>query len=234
MDAASTDSTSAVARQFPTVTKIVSEPDNGIYDGMNKALAYATGDIVGILNADDFYFNSDTLGLLVDVMSNTSVDACFGGVVYVDADRPTRVFRVWRAHDYKATRFRHGWMPAHPAFFVRRSCYETLGGFREDLGSAGDYELMLRFLLCGNLNAVAVPDLWVAMRSGGASNASFSARLKANKMDRAAWRINGLHPWPWMRIAKPVRKLPQFFASSGSELNYSVKGFWHEYAETCN
>jgi glycosyltransferase len=102
-------------------------------------------------------------------------------------------------------------MPPHPTFFVRRSVYEKYGVFNLTLGSAADYELMLRFLLRHRIKAAYVPEVLVKMRTGGVSNASLAARLRANRMDRKAWETNGLKPYPWTLLCKPLRKLPQWW-----------------------
>jgi len=102
-------------------------------------------------------------------------------------------------------------MPPHPAFFARREAYARLGGYRLDLGTAADYELMLRFLLKGGLRVAYVPEVLVCMRVGGASNRSLRARWRAHRMDRRAWKVNGLKPRPWTLLLKPLRKLPQWW-----------------------
>ncbi len=102
-------------------------------------------------------------------------------------------------------------MPPHPTFFVRRSVYEKYGAFNIALGSAADYELMLRFLVKHRISAAYIPEVLVKMRVGGVSNASLKNRLTANRMDRRAWEVNGLKPYPWTLLMKPLRKLPQYF-----------------------
>ena len=105
-----------------------------------------------------------------------------------------------------------GWMPPHPTFFVRKEIYERYGLFRLDLGSAADYELMLRLLFKHQIRAIYIPQVLVKMRVGGVSNASMENRLKANQMDRRAWEVNGLKPRPWTLLLKPMRKIPQLFS----------------------
>jgi glycosyltransferase len=121
------------------------------------------------------------------------------------------VVRYWRAGEFNPARFRHGWMPPHPTFFLRRELYERFGGYRTDLGTAADYELMLRMLLRHGVPTVYIPKVLVHMRVGGASNRSLAARLAANRMDRAAWRVNDLRPLPWTTLAKPLRKVGQWW-----------------------
>ncbi|HYW91994.1 MAG TPA: glycosyltransferase family 2 protein [Gammaproteobacteria bacterium] len=218
VDAASGDATCAIAREYPeTVRRIVSEPDRGIFDGMNKGIALASGDVTGILNADDFYSQPDALGRVVDAIAG-GTDACYGNVAYVDPDNPFRCRRLWRERPFRRTRFRYGWMPPHPSVFVRAGAYRRYGAFRLDMGTAADYELMLRLFYKRRLRVTYVPQLWIAMRQGGASNASVRGRLRANRMDRRAWRVNHVTPVPGLRLMKPLRKVPQFLAGGKDEL----------------
>jgi glycosyltransferase len=192
------------------VAKVISEPDAGIYDGMNKGIAMSSGDIVGMLNADDVYAGPDILEKVTDAFRNTAVDACYGDLVYTDPRDLNRVVRYWKSSPYDISRFYWGWMPPHPTFFVRRRVYQQYGLFNLSMGSAADYEIMLRFLLRYRLAAVYLPMVMVRMRTGGVSNRSLKNRLRANRSDRAAWRVNSLSPYPWTTVLKPLRKIGQF------------------------
>jgi glycosyltransferase len=128
----------------------------------------------------------------------------------VDSANTEKVVRVWRSGGFAPGKFYWGWMPPHPTFFVRRSVYQRLGGFNLDLGSAADYELMLRFLVRHRLKTAYIPEVLVKMRTGGISNRSLLNRLKANRMDRRAWEVNGLRPYPWTLPLKPLRKIGQW------------------------
>ncbi len=227
VDGLSTDGSVELARAYPaTVRQLVSEPDRGIYDGMNKGLALATGEVAGFLNADDFFFRPDALGQVVDVFSGDT-DTCYGQVLGVDPGRPERIRRVWPAVPYRRSRFRFGWMPPHPTFFARLEAYRRFGFLRLDLGSAADYELMLRFLYRHRLSSRCVPDLWIAMRLGGVSNATFGNRLRSNSFDRKAWKVNGLDPFPGFRILKPARKVPQFWRRPSRLVERDLVSFLH-------
>ncbi len=211
IDGASTDDTLRVVENHrDSLAKVVSESDEGIYDAMNKGIALASGEVVGILNADDFYPRSDVLTQVRACFDDPSVDACYGDLRYVDFTDTDRMVRFWRSGDFRVERFYWGWMPPHPTFFVRRSVYERFGGFDTELGSAADYEIMLRFLLRHRIQAVYLPEVLVHMRTGGVSNASLGNRLRANRMDRRAWAVNGLRPYPWTLTMKPLRKLGQW------------------------
>jgi glycosyltransferase len=209
VDGGSIDATLDIVRSYPHVSKIVSEPDRGIYDAMNKGIGLATNDIIGILNSDDFYVDNYVLERVAQVFADPSIDSCYSDLQYVTSDTK-RIIRHWRAGHYKAHSFFCGWMPPHPTFFVRSSVYERFGLFNLGLGSAADYELMLRFLVKYKVTTAYIPLVLVKMRSGGTSNSSFSNRLKAHRMDRKAWFSNDLAPYPWTIILKPLRKISQY------------------------
>jgi glycosyltransferase len=210
IDGLSRDNTIEIVRQYPHVQKVFSEKDKGIFDGMNKGVSQATGEVVGILNSDDLYNNTQVIEWVMDRFADPSVDVVYGDLLYVDAKDLNKVVRYWKAGNYSASSFYRGWMPPHPTFFVRRRFYEQFGDFHLKLRSAADYELMLRFLLRHRLRPSYIPKVLVRMRMGGNSNASFKGRLKANAEDREAWAMNSLKPHPWTLWLKPLRKLPQF------------------------
>lgn len=214
VDGASTDETLEVVRRFSPQTRILSESDNGIYDAMNKGIQFATGDIVGILNSDDFYASPHVLEKVAAVFNNKNTDSCYADLVYVDSKDKNRVVRYWKAGSFDYQKFYWGWMPPHPTFFVRKSVYKKHGMFNLNIGSAADYELMLRFLLRHRVPTVYIPEVFVHMRTGGISNKSLAARLAANKMDRKAWTVNSITPYPWTFLWKPLRKIPQWFSAT--------------------
>jgi glycosyltransferase len=211
IDGGSSDNTpDIVAKHRSRIVRFVSEPDKGIFDAMNKGVRMATGDIVGTLNADDVYAGQDVLGRVEKAFEDASVEACYGDLLYVYQDNLTKIFRHWRSGNYNFRSFYWGWMPPHPTFFVRRGVYGRYGLYNLDLGTAADYELMLRFLLKHRVKAAYIPEILVRMRSGGVSNSSVSTRLRANEMDYKAWTVNGLKPYPFTLILKPLRKIGQF------------------------
>lgn len=210
VDGLSRDHTMDIVRTYPHVGQLISEKDKGIFDGMNKGIALATGEVVGILNSDDVYSTPAVIEKVMQQFADPSVDAVYGDLLYVDASDLNKVVRYWRAGGYSPSAFYWGWMPPHPTFFVRRRYYEQYGAFHLQLRSAADYELMLRFLLRHHLRPAYIPEVLVKMRMGGNSNASIKGRLKANAEDRAAWNMNELKPYPWTLWLKPIRKLPQF------------------------
>ncbi len=210
MDGGSTDGTLEIIRaEFPEVN-IVQEKDEGFYDAINQGISRAKGDIICILNSDDFYPHASVLENVVHCFQSAQVDAVYGDLLYVAANNTNQVVRTWISGNYQRSSFLYGWMPPHPSFFVHRSCYERWGGFRLELGSAADYELMLRFLFKHEANVVYLPEVCVHMRTGGMSNSSWKNRLLANQNDRKAWKVNDLQPYWFTLYLKPLRKLKQF------------------------
>ena len=212
IDGASTDNTLEIVRRHQSRkhnVRVVSEPDNGIYDAMNKGLRLARGEIIGILNADDFYATNNALSRVSEAFAAAQIDSCYGDLVYVDRDDHDNITRYWKSSEFHRSAFYHGWMPPHPTFFVRRRIYEKYGLFNPKLGTAADYELMLRFLFKHGITTCYIPEVLIKMRTGGVSNTSLKNRIRANKMDREAWRVNQLRPKPWTLLAKPIRKITQ-------------------------
>jgi glycosyltransferase len=210
VDGASGDGTLEVVGRFPHVSQVVSEKDKGIYDAMNKGVGLATGEVVGILNSDDFYTHRDVLEKVMKSFRYQEVDALYGDLDYVDHHKTDKIVRQWKAGAYSPEQFRAGWMPPHPAFFVRKSVYDKLGLYRLDMGSSADYEFMLRVLYKYQVPCTYLPETLVHMRTGGQSNASLRHRWKANQMDARAWQVNGLQPHWYTRWMKPLRKISQW------------------------
>lgn len=210
IDGMSKDDTIEIVNRFPHVSRKVSEKDRGIYDAMNKGILLASGDIIGILNSDDFYASQDVISKVVRAFNQTDCDAVYGDLVYVDKEHTDKVTRYWRSGSYKPGSFMWGWMPPHPTLFVRKVVYERFGLFDLELKTAADYELMLRFIHKHGIKLHYIPEVLVRMRSGGASNASFQRRLDANRADQKAWKKNGLRPYWFTVLLKPVRKIGQF------------------------
>jgi glycosyltransferase len=210
IDGGSKDNTLELVSGYPHVARIVSEKDRGIYDAMNKGIRLATGDVIGILNSDDVYTNPFVLSSVARVFEDPAVMTVYADLQYVQADNLDQVIRTWRSGQFKRRNFYYGWMPPHPTFFVRKEVYEKGGLFNLDLRSAADYELMLRILLKMEMPACYLPQVIVRMRAGGMSNANLGNRLRANKEDRLAWKLNDLKPYFFTLYLKPLRKIHQF------------------------
>ncbi len=212
VDGKSTDTTLQIIDKYkPEITKIISEKDDGIYYAINKGIGIATGDIIAVLHADDFYSNPQVISKVVKKIEEENADTIYGDLQYVDREDTSFVKRNWKSGEYKDGLFLKGWMPPHPTFFVRKTCYEKYGKFNTILRSAADYELMLRFLHKYKCSTSYIPEVLVKMRIGGKSNVSLLNRIKANREDKKAWFMNGLKPGIFTLFLKPLSKLRQFF-----------------------
>lgn len=178
--------------------------DKGLYDAMNKGIARATGDVVGILNSDDFYADSEVLGKIADGCSD--VDAVYGDLDFVDATDTTKVVRQWRGSQHTPGAFLKGWHPAHPTFYARRRCYDKLGGFDISFDVSADFELMLRFIEAGRLSSRYVPYTFVKMRMGGESTGSIEKIIQGNKNVLRAFRKNGFNVPPFYLVRRLAPK----------------------------
>jgi glycosyltransferase involved in cell wall biosynthesis len=211
IDGKSTDQTPEIVKSYGTkIAVFLSEKDAGIYDAMNKGITKATGDIIGILNADDFYRDSSIIEKIVSELKKTNADAIYGDLIYVDTENIQQVTRYWKSGDFDRNKFLYGWMPPHPTFFLRAASYKKWGNYRLDLGSAADYELMLRMLFKHGLTTAYLPQIITVMRTGGVSNKTVGNRWKANQNDRIAWALNDIKPYWFTLWLKPLRKVLQF------------------------
>ena len=187
IDGGSTDRTlAAVATVGAHVAKIISEPDNGIYDAMNKGIALATGDIVGFINADDFYPSPDVLSTVASAFESSGADCCYGDLCYVQQEDVSTIVRFWRSSPFASGKFSRGWCPPHPTFFVRREVYARLGGFDLSFNIAADFELMMRYLEGAHISSRYIPKVLVKMRLGGTTNRNLINIFKQNVEIRRA------------------------------------------------
>ena len=211
VDGASTDRTLEIIRAWRGhPVRLISEPDKGIYDAMNKGLALASGEVVGFLNSDDFYADSLVLEKIANTFHDETVQASYADLVYVTQDN-SRVVRYWKSKPFTKGDFAKGWCPAHPTFYVRKSVIEHLGLFDQTYKLAADMEFMMRYLERGQVRAAYIPHVLVRMRLGGATNLSWKNIAQQNKEIFAALRKNGV-PFSrmWFAANKVVSRLNQF------------------------
>jgi len=219
VDGASTDETMAVVDACRDgLAAVLSEPDRGVYDAMNKGIALADGEVVGFLNSDDVYADSGVLDDVAAAFMRPQVAACYGDLVYVDEHDTRRIVRYWKSRPYARGLCATGWMPAHPTFFVRRSVLERFGGFDLQYRLQADFELSLRLLEVHHIEALYIPRVMVRMRRGGMSNNSVVNVLNGNLEAYRACRNNGIAVSPLFVLRKIFSRLPQFFARPPVEL----------------
>ncbi len=220
IDGASTDGTLVIIEKYKDhISKWISEKDGGMYDAINKGMQMASGDIIGTLNSDDVLAAPNVISTIVDSFNDQSIDAVYGDLVYVDPINTDKVIRVWRGLPFKRSRYKYGWMPAHPTFYFRKALLPKYGYYETHYFTASDYEFMARYLFYFRVNASYIPKLIVKMRTGGMSNKTIYQRLRANRRDFLAMKRNRI-PFPFIvSMLKPLIKLHQF-NRRGSNRNY--------------
>jgi glycosyltransferase involved in cell wall biosynthesis len=182
VDGNSKDKTIDIVKSYgDKISKFISEPDKGIYDAMNKGLKLATGDVIGILNSDDVYFDNLVIKKVINKFKNESVDGIYGDLFYVKEDDLNNVVRYWKSSKFIQGSFSKGWHPAHPTFFVKKDIYEKYGYFDLDMKVSADFEIMLRFLEKYKITTSYLPEVIVRMRLGGESNSSIGNIINGNK-----------------------------------------------------
>lgn len=211
IDGASTDGTlEVIKRHGQHVAQLVSEPDRGIYEAMNKGLRLATGNIIGFLNADDVYADTGVLARVSATMEAEKLDALFGDAEFVSPDRPDCPLRRYRSRHFRPGRIAWGWMPAHPTLFLRRELYKRFGLFRTDYRIAGDFELVARMFHGDTLKYRHVPEVLVRMRTGGVSTGGWRNTLLLNREVLRACRENGISTSLPRILSKYPAKLLEF------------------------
>lgn len=213
VDGASTDGSMIIVESYGgRINKVISEPDHGIYDALNKGVAESTGDYIGFVHSDDVLASIDVISSLVKVLNeNPKADAVYGDLNYVKATDLNSIFRRWVSKPFKFSLLKMGWMPPHPTLYLSKSYYQELGAFDLSFKIAADYESILRYFSQPGFAPVYIPKVMVNMRIGGASNGSLKAILRKMKEDYRAIKMN-LLPLPLkVLLLKNLSKLKQFF-----------------------
>jgi glycosyltransferase len=217
-DGASTDGTLGVIEALATpAMRVESTPDGGIYDGINRGIARATGDVIGLMHSDDLFASDDVLETVVEGFARNDVDGIFGDLVYVSATEPSRVIRSWVSGPYQPDKLRRGWMPPHPTLYLRREVFERWGAYDTEFRIAADYEAMLRWLVRGEIRLAYVPTVMVRMRVGGESNKSIGRIVQKSREDYRAIRRHQVGGVGTL-LSKNFSKIGQFMKKDPTSL----------------
>jgi len=205
VDGGSTDGSLNIIREYSDkITKVISEPDKGIYDAMNKGIRYATSSTIAILNSDDIYSDSTAVRRLMSKMSSSQSDTVFADLVYVDLQRTNRIIRYYDSSSFHPRLLKYGWMPAHPTFFAKRKLYENWGGYRIDYQIAADFEMMVRLFYRARVSYSYLPCVVVKMGIGGISTRGLRNSYLLNKEIVRACKENGLET----NLLRVLQKFP--------------------------
>ena len=190
---------------------LISEPDKGIYDALNKGLELATGEIIAFLHSDDLYSDVDVISKIVEQFCDKSIDAVYGDVSFFSIENDKKTTRIYRSDKLSKKNLAWGKMPAHPAMFIRRRVYDKVGGFKINFKIAADYEFLCRMVQYPNLKAIKLDGVWVRMQTGGVSTGGLSSTILLNKEVMRALRNNRISSNLFMILSKYQSKLLQFF-----------------------
>ncbi|MFX4296141.1 glycosyltransferase family 2 protein [Pseudosulfitobacter pseudonitzschiae] len=194
-------------------THVVSAPDTGIYDAINKGISRATGDVIGLMHSDDYFASDAVLEKVATALQQSDIDGVYGDLDYVSAADTSRVIRRWTSGDVTQSKLRRGWMPPHPTLYLRRSVFERFGDYDTSYTISADYDAMLRWLWTHQIKLAYIPEVLVKMRVGGESNRSVGRILRKSREDYRALRKNGVGG-AWALGLKNTRKISQFFVKA--------------------
>ncbi|MEQ5829017.1 glycosyltransferase [Sulfitobacter sp. NFXS29] len=214
-DGGSKDATLELIRKHDGSSRnLVSEPDAGIYDAINKGISRATGDVIGLMHSDDFFAHDKVLERVAEAFRDPAVDGVYGDLDYVSASNTGKIVRRWRSGSYHPDHLKRGWMPPHPTLYLRREVFDRWGLYDTSMRIAADYEAMLRYLVKGDIRLAYIPEVLVKMRVGGESNRSLSRILQKSREDYIALRRHGVGGINSL-LAKNFSKLEQFLPRKG-------------------
>ena len=212
IDGASNDNTLDIIKTFEeNIDILITEKDKGMYDAINKGIKYSTGDIIGLLHSDDVFSSENTIEKIANHFLRDNSDAIYGDLHYVEHNNLNKVVRKWISGSYSRKKLLFGWMPPHPALFIKRNLFKKYGFYDLSFGSAADYELIIRLLFKNNISCSYLPFVTTKMRIGGMSNISIKNRINAHFQDWRSWIKNGITYFPIWVLLKPLRKIPQYF-----------------------
>ena len=219
VDGLSKDNTVDIIKEYESKfngrLRWVSEKDKGLYDAMNKGIRMATGDVVGIINSDDFYHKTDVISKIADAFKQPDVEAVFADVRFVNPENLDKTVRYYSSKNFSPNRFRFGFMPAHPTFFTYKKFFDEFGYYKTDYKIAADYELLIRFLHTNKLNYKYLPLDVMKMRTGGASTASIKSNILLNKEIVRACHENGIKTWFPLLLLKYFIKVFELVSTKG-------------------
>lgn len=209
VDGASKDNSLAIINEYKDkISKIISEPDHGMYEGINKGIRAATGDIIGLVHSDDFLYSPNTISRIVEKFQQTGADFLYGDGLFVNPENTSKVVRNWVGGDYRLWKVKHGWLPLHPTCYIRRDVMEKRGLYNETFKIAADSDLLFRYLLGGDLSVAYLHEYIVRMRMGGLSTDS-AKRKQMWREDIRMYHSHGMNP-VITKMEKMMWKVPQF------------------------
>ncbi len=213
IDGKSTDNTINIINKYASqISLVVSQKDEGIYDAMNKGIFFASGDIVGILNSDDVYFDSEIIEKIVTTFTTKKVDCVYGNIHFFRKNT-ANIVRIWRTKPISKYYFELGNIPPHPSLFVLKSVYNTIGGYNTSFKIGADHEFIIRLLKKNEYKSYHINEIIIKMRVGGVSTSGIKSILISTKEIKKAWNLNGFNYPVWLYILRPIKKISELITA---------------------
>jgi glycosyltransferase involved in cell wall biosynthesis len=213
IDGSSTDGTVDLISSFGSrISKFISEPDDGMYDAINKGIRLSSGNIIGILNSDDFFYDKEVISRVAEAFSENDIDAVYGDVKFVDPKNTSEIVRNYSSKHFNRGRFKFGFMPAHPSFYAKRELFEKFGYYKTDYTIAADFDLLIRFIYTNKIRCKYLEMPFAIMRTGGKSTKSFRSNIILNREIKRACRENGISTSYIKIYSKYFLKMFEYFA----------------------
>lgn len=212
VDGASKDNSLSIINEYKDrIATIISEPDKGMYEGINKGMRVATGDVIGLIHSDDFFYSTDTISKIVRQIEEQKADILYGNGLFVDFTNTSKVVRNWISGAYKKSNMRNGWLPLHPTVYVRKECFDQMGLYNESYKIAADSDFLVRYMYNGDFKVTYYNDYVVRMRMGGLSTDPKKMKQKWSE-DIRLYKSHGFNPY-WTLGCKIASKIPQFISA---------------------
>ncbi|MFR9543210.1 MAG: glycosyltransferase family 2 protein [Rikenellaceae bacterium] len=212
VDGASKDNSLSIINEYKDrISTIISEPDKGMYEGINKGMRAATGDIIGLIHSDDFFYSADTVSKIVKQIEEQKADILYGNGLFVDFSDTSKVVRNWVSGTYKKSSMRNGWLPLHPTVYIRKECFDQMGLYNESYKIAADSDFLVRYMYNGDFKVTYYNDYVVRMRMGGLSTDPQKMKQKWAE-DLRLYKSHGFNPY-WTLGGKILSKIPQFISA---------------------
>ncbi len=212
VDGASKDNSLSIINEYKDrIATIISDPDKGMYEGINKGMRAATGDVIGLIHSDDFFYSKNTISKIVKQIEAQNADILYGNGLFVDFTNTSKVVRNWISGVYKKSNMRNGWLPLHPTVYIRKECFDQMGLYNESYKIAADSDFLVRYMYNGNFKVTYYNDYIVRMRMGGLSTNPAKMKQKWGE-DIRLYKSHGFNPY-WTLGCKILSKIPQFISA---------------------
>ncbi len=212
VDGASRDSSLSIINKYKEhISTIISEPDHGMYEAINKGIRQATGDIIGLVHSDDLLYSNKTISHIVKAFKETQADIVYGNGIFESSNNTTNIIRNWISGPFDKKKIKRGWLPLHPTVYIKKECIKKSGLYNENYKIAADSDFLIRYLYENNFKVHYLNEYIIKMRMGGLSTTPSKMKEKWDE-DLRLYKSHGFSPYCTL-IQKILSKIPQFISA---------------------